>query len=213
MVGTTSGAVELRGRLGSVSVTSASGTIRVAAGGGGGSAHGIRERSRSTSAPAIAAPRRRAERGLVGAVNAADIATVSGTIRIGLVADTVDVRTVSGKVELFSSGGGPIRGPHPLRLGHDPSAPGRAPGGPRIGRPMGSLQVREGRRRDSRRGINERQGRDHSSVMAAGAGGLGRSSGTIVFTDIVGFTEFTALKGDADALGPAGTAGAVLSAT
>ena len=44
----------------------------------------------------------------MGAVNAADIATVSGTIRIGLVADTVDVRTVSGKVELFSGGGGPI---------------------------------------------------------------------------------------------------------
>jgi adenylate cyclase len=35
--------------------------------------------------------------------------------------------------------------------------------------------------------------------MAAGAGARARS-GTIVFTDIVGFTEFTALKGDADAL-------------
>ena len=35
--------------------------------------------------------------------------------------------------------------------------------------------------------------------MAAGEGARALS-GTIVFTDIVGFTEFTALKGDADAL-------------
>ena len=49
--------------------------------------------------------------------------------------------------------------------------------------------------------------------MAVAAPYLGRSSGTIVFTDIVGFTEFTALQGDADALALLVDAGRALSAT
>jgi DUF4097 and DUF4098 domain-containing protein YvlB len=45
---------------------------------------------------------------IVGSANAAEITTVSGTIRLGLVAGTIDVRTVSGSVTLMSSGAGPI---------------------------------------------------------------------------------------------------------
>jgi DUF4097 and DUF4098 domain-containing protein YvlB len=107
MVGTTSGAVELRGRLGSVSVTSASGGIRVAAA----AEADLRTRSGRVEIDECAGHCRASTKSgtvLVGAANAADIATVSGTVRIGLVAGTADVRTVSGKVVLFSKGGGSI---------------------------------------------------------------------------------------------------------
>ncbi len=107
MVGTTSGAIELRGRLGSVSVTSASGRIGVAAA----AEADLRTGSGKIEIDECAGHCRASTKNgaiLVGATNAADIATVSGTVRIGLVAGTVDVRTVSGKVVLFSNGGGPI---------------------------------------------------------------------------------------------------------
>ena len=45
---------------------------------------------------------------VVGAAKAADIATVSGKVRIGRVTGAVDVRTVSGSVVLFSQGEGRI---------------------------------------------------------------------------------------------------------
>jgi DUF4097 and DUF4098 domain-containing protein YvlB len=107
MVGTASGAVELRGQLGSVSVTSVSGRIRVAA---------ATEADLRTTSGKIeidectghcrASTKSGAVR--VGVANALDIATVSGTVRIGRVAGTVDLRTVSGTVVLFANGGGPI---------------------------------------------------------------------------------------------------------
>lgn len=107
MVGTTSGAVELEGRLGSVSVTSASGKIRVAAAADA----DLRTKSGKVEIDECSGHCRVSTKNgavQVGAANEADIATVSGAVRIGPVAGTVDVRTVSGKVVLFSSGGGPI---------------------------------------------------------------------------------------------------------
>jgi DUF4097 and DUF4098 domain-containing protein YvlB len=107
MVGTTSGAVKLQGSLGSVSVSSASGRIRVAAaaevdlrtGSGKIEVDDCTGRCRaSTKSGAV----------IVGSANAAEITTVSGKIRLGLVAGTIDVRTVSGSVTLMSSGAGPI---------------------------------------------------------------------------------------------------------
>jgi DUF4097 and DUF4098 domain-containing protein YvlB len=107
MVGTTSGAVDLRGSLGSVSVSSASGRIRVAAaaevdlrtGSGKIEVDDCSGRCRaSTKSGAV----------VVSSANGAEISTVSGTVRLGLVGGTIDVRTVSGSVTLSSTGAGPI---------------------------------------------------------------------------------------------------------
>ena len=107
MVGTRSGAVELQGSLGSVSVTSVSGRIRVAAaeevdlrtGSGKIEVDDCTGRCRaSTKSGAV----------MVGSASEAEITTVSGKVRLGLVAGTVEVRTVSGSVSLSSTGGGPI---------------------------------------------------------------------------------------------------------
>ncbi len=107
MVGTTSGAVEMRGSLGSVSVSSASGRIRVASaaemdlrtGSGRIEVDACTGRCRaSTKSGAV----------VVGSANAAEITTVSGKVRLGLVAGTTEIRTVSGSVTLSSTGVGPI---------------------------------------------------------------------------------------------------------
>ena len=107
MVGTTSGAVELRGSLGSVSVSSASGRIRVASaaemdlrtGSGRIEVDACTGRCRaSTKSGAV----------VVGSANAAEITTVSGKVRLGLVAGATEIRTVSGSVTLSSTGVGPI---------------------------------------------------------------------------------------------------------
>jgi DUF4097 and DUF4098 domain-containing protein YvlB len=107
MVGTTSGAVELRGQLGAVSVTSSSGRVRVAV------AHDadLRTHSGKVEIDECVGHCRASTKSAavtVGAVHSAEIATISGAIRIGHVTGTVDVRTVSGKVMLFSNGSGPI---------------------------------------------------------------------------------------------------------
>lgn len=107
VVGTTSGAVELRGQLGSVSATSASGKIRVAAA----TEADLRTKSGKVELDECAGHCRVSTKNgavSVGAAHTADVATVSGAVRIGRASGAVDVRTVSGKVELFSTGGGPI---------------------------------------------------------------------------------------------------------
>jgi DUF4097 and DUF4098 domain-containing protein YvlB len=107
MVGTTSGGVELRGRLGSVSVTSASGKVRVAVA----EDADLRTQSGKIEVDECAGHCRASTKSaavVVGSVNAAEISTISGAVRIGRVTGTVDVRTVSGKVVLFSNGSGPI---------------------------------------------------------------------------------------------------------
>ena len=107
MVGTRSGAVELQGSLGSVSVISASGRIRVAQ---------AAEVDLRTSSGKIEVDdctgrcRASTKSGavVVGSASAAEITTMSGKVRLGLVSGTVEVRTVSGSVTLSSTGVGPI---------------------------------------------------------------------------------------------------------
>jgi DUF4097 and DUF4098 domain-containing protein YvlB len=107
MVGTTSGAVDLRGELRTVSVTSASGRVRVAVA----QDTDLRTHSGKVQIDECAGHCRASTKSAsvtVGAVHTAEIATISGSVRIGHVTGTVDVRTVSGKVVLFSNGSGPI---------------------------------------------------------------------------------------------------------
>jgi DUF4097 and DUF4098 domain-containing protein YvlB len=107
MIGTTSGAVELRGRLRAVSVTSSSGRVRVAVT----QDTDLRTQSGRIEIDECTGHCRASTKSaavIVGAVHAAEIATISGAVRIGRVTGTVDVRTVSGKVVLFSNGSGAI---------------------------------------------------------------------------------------------------------
>ena len=143
MVGTTSGAVKLQGSLGSVSVSSASGRIRVATaaevdlrtGSGRIEVDACTGRCRaSTKSGAV----------VVGSANAAEITTVSGKVRLGLVAGTIDVRTVSGSVDAVVDRCGPDQRSHALRLRLDQPSRGCAPGGARVGRPLGGVPLRGG---------------------------------------------------------------------
>jgi DUF4097 and DUF4098 domain-containing protein YvlB len=107
MVGTTSGSVELRGRLGSVSVTSASGKVRVAIA----EEADLRTQSGKVEIDECSGHCRASTKSaavVAGALDSAEISTISGAVRIGRVTGTVDVRTVSGKVVLFADGSGPI---------------------------------------------------------------------------------------------------------
>jgi DUF4097 and DUF4098 domain-containing protein YvlB len=106
-VGTTSGAVQLTGRLGSVAVTSVSGRIHVDA--------AAEADLRTTSGKIDIAEcaghcRASTKNGAVGVgvAGSAEVATISGSVRIGRVSGAVDVRTVSGKVVLAADGAGSI---------------------------------------------------------------------------------------------------------
>ena len=108
VVGTGSGSVELRGRLGSVSVTSSSGSIRVAE---------VAEADLRTSSGSVRVAdcdsgcRVSTKSGgvTVDETGSADISTVSGTIRIERVTGAAQARTVSGGVTIASDAQGPVR--------------------------------------------------------------------------------------------------------
>ena len=90
---------------------------------------------------------------------------------------------------------------HRLRLDHDPPSVRGAPDGAVVGPRQGAEQLRSGRRHRRRHRQRERHGPARPSLMAAPTRRQSKTvEGTIVFTDIVGFTEFTATRGDAEAL-------------
>lgn len=107
VVGTASGSVELRGRLGSVSVTSASGSIRVSE---------VTDADLRTTSGSVEVAdcddrcRVSTKSGTVTVeeTGTADISTVSGTIRIERVTGAAQARTVSGGVSIVSDAQGPV---------------------------------------------------------------------------------------------------------
>jgi DUF4097 and DUF4098 domain-containing protein YvlB len=108
VIGTASGRVELRGSLGAVSVTSASGSIRVAEV----AEADLRTKSGSVEVGDCRTSCRIATKSgsiTVGAAGTAEVSTVSGTIRITRVHGEALARTVSGGVTIGSAAGGPVR--------------------------------------------------------------------------------------------------------
>jgi hypothetical protein len=108
VIGTASGGVDLRGPLGAVSVTSASGSIGVAEAADA----DLRTKSGRVEVGDCRASCRIATKSgsiTVGAAGAAEVSTVSGTIRIERVQGEAMVRTVSGGVTIGSAAGGPVR--------------------------------------------------------------------------------------------------------
>lgn len=107
VVGTSSGGVELVGRFGSVSVTSASGSIRT---------QSVTEADLRTTSGTVGVGecagrcRVSTKSGTVNVLLAgeADISSVAGTITIEEVDGTVEVRTVSGTVTVGANGKGPV---------------------------------------------------------------------------------------------------------
>ena len=117
----------------------------------------------------------------IGEAGRAMVATVSGNIDVDAV-DDAEVKTVSGNISLGARGGGRLR--RPVDLGH-----GRRSRCPTGSRPATRLKAVSGRVRcDCEPGRRRRDpGRERER------GDLGHMpvttvSGTIVFTDIVGFT-------------------------
>jgi DUF4097 and DUF4098 domain-containing protein YvlB len=107
IVGTTSGNVRLAGRLGSVSVTTASGSIRA----GEVASADLRTRSGKVEVEECGGRCRVSTTSggiVVGQAGEAEIATISGTIHIERVDGAANVRTVSGAVTLGSSASGPV---------------------------------------------------------------------------------------------------------
>ena len=108
VVGTASGSVELQGRLGSVSITSASGSIRVAAVADADlrTASGAVEVGDCVQACRVST---KSGRVTVDDTGSADVSTVSGTVRIERVTGEVVAYTVSGGVTIMADGPGPVR--------------------------------------------------------------------------------------------------------
>jgi Toastrack DUF4097 len=107
IVGTRSGNVELRGRLGTVGVTSQSGSIRAAA------ATAADLRTVSGTIELVECDGRSrvsttSGRITVGATCDTEISTVSGSVGVAKVAGSAQVRSVSGKVAIGSSGQGAV---------------------------------------------------------------------------------------------------------
>ncbi len=108
VIGTASGRVELHGLLGAVSVTSASGSIRVAEV----AEADLRTQSGRVEIDGCRAGCRVATKSgsiTVRATGSADVSTVSGTIHIERVEGEALARTVSGGMTIGSSAGGPVR--------------------------------------------------------------------------------------------------------
>jgi DUF4097 and DUF4098 domain-containing protein YvlB len=108
IVGTRSGNVELQGRLGTVGVTSQSGSIRAAA-----VADADLRTVSGTVEVAACDGRCRVSttsgRITVGAAGEVEISTVSGSVGVDHVAGSAQVRSVSGKVGIGSSGQGAVQ--------------------------------------------------------------------------------------------------------
>jgi ferric-dicitrate binding protein FerR (iron transport regulator) len=107
VVGTASGRVELRGRLGEVRVTTLSGRIEVD------QAEALDLRSVSGSIAVVQCERRcrvqtKSGRTTVGIAEDADLSTVSGRVRLDSSSGSIQVRTASGSVEVGTEGGGDV---------------------------------------------------------------------------------------------------------
>ena len=107
VVGTASGRVELRGRLGHVRVTTVSGRIEVD------EAESLDLRSVSGSIVVAQCGGRcrvqtKSGRATVGIVEDADVSTVSGQVRLASSSGSIRVRTASGSVEVGMEGGGDV---------------------------------------------------------------------------------------------------------
>jgi DUF4097 and DUF4098 domain-containing protein YvlB len=107
-IGTASGRVRLHGVLGVVSVTSASGSIRVAEV----AEADLRTKSGRVEIEGCRAGCRIATKSgsiTIRATGSADVSTVSGTIHIERVDGEASARTVSGGMTIGSRAGGPVR--------------------------------------------------------------------------------------------------------
>jgi DUF4097 and DUF4098 domain-containing protein YvlB len=107
VVGSASGRVELRGRLGEVRVTTFSGRIEVD------QAETLELRSASGSISAARCDGRcrlhtMSGRATVGTAEDADVSTVSGRVRLDCSSGSVQVRTASGRVEVGTEGKGNV---------------------------------------------------------------------------------------------------------
>jgi DUF4097 and DUF4098 domain-containing protein YvlB len=107
-VGTRSGNVELQGRLGTVGVTSQSGSIRAAAVAEADlrTVSGTVEVTACDGRCRISTTSGRIE---VGSAGDAELSTVSGSVGVDHVAGSAQVRSVSGKVGVASSGRGSVQ--------------------------------------------------------------------------------------------------------
>jgi DUF4097 and DUF4098 domain-containing protein YvlB len=107
VVGTRSGNIELHGQLGSVGVTSQSGSIRVAAVTDADlrTVSGVIELQSCTGRCRLSTTSGRIT---VGATRDAEISTTSGSIAVGGATGTVQVRSVSGSVRVASAAHGPV---------------------------------------------------------------------------------------------------------
>ena len=190
-ISTASGAVDVEGDAGSVKVTTKSGNLSI---------------ERATAVDARGASGK-VEVGVctgdchvvfvssnvrIGEAAKATVATVSGNIDVGA-ADVAEVKTVSGNISVAGNAGGPVAGAVHLGLGEDLGtrriASRDAPEG-RVG--TRALRVRAGARRRGARRNRQWGDLGHMPVTTV--------SGTIVFTDIVGFTQLTDEHGDDVAL-------------
>ena len=198
MIGTSSGGVRLHGRFGSVSVTSSSGSIR---------AEDVAEADLRTQSGAVELGdcgegcriSTKSGKVTVDGTGAAEIATVSGTIRVGHVSGAAQATTVSGGVEISTDAGGPVRartvsGSISIRL-------------PRGIRPALRISGPHQVRSECEQGddvvveISTMSGTvEIAQLMPLATTEAVVVSGVIVFTDIVGFTEYTAIQGDDAAL-------------
>jgi hypothetical protein len=107
MVGTWSGGVKLTGRLGTVGVTSHSGSIRVAAAEEADlrTVSGVVELDECVGRCRVSTTSGRIT---VGATRDAEISTTSGSVGVDAVAGSVQLRSVSGTVDVASTAGGPV---------------------------------------------------------------------------------------------------------
>jgi DUF4097 and DUF4098 domain-containing protein YvlB len=107
MVGTWSGGVQLSGRLGTVGVTSQSGSIRVVAAEEADlrTVSGVVELDECVGRCRVSTTSGRIT---VGATRDAEISTTSGPVGVDAVAGSVQVRSVSGTVDVASTAGGPV---------------------------------------------------------------------------------------------------------
>ena len=186
-ISTASGAIEVRGEVGSVRVTTKSGNLEIER------ASAIDARGASGKVDVGACSGECHVVFVSGKVHIGEagkvvVATVSGNIDAEEV-DDAEVKTVSGDIELGARGGGHLSAVD-LGLGEDLGARRRSTGdAPEVGVGSDQLRVRPGRRRRDQRQDRQRRNRGDMPVTTTLAG-------TIVFTDIVGFTQLTDEHGD-----------------
>ena len=195
VVGSASGSVQLHGHLGAARVTTASGSIRVESV----ASADLRTHSARVEVDECLGPCRvmntsgRVEIHRAGEV---EVKCVSGSVEVS--GDAVRVRTVSGKVRIDTnlhawvetvSGKVEVWVP-----------PGFHPRGaiPRS-RPRGDRRAAGERRRDLR-AHRQRIGAGAVAVTTTAEAPAPVVSGAVLFTDLVGFTEFTASQGDEGAV-------------